>query len=165
MVGVGWYKYIFEFHTREKRMAKKAQERPKYVTCETYDHNEERCFEPVIGTSQTVAGEAYTIKELFQRHMNMNFDNGIEKNAFYGDIEDFAMPDLSKLNQMDIFDRQAVYEEIGDRARIALKKIEDHGKEQEQIAAEKAAAEAANEAAQKNPSTEELPKGDKPLAE
>lgn len=147
-----------------------SKSKAKYVTCETYNHNDSRCTEDVSKTSQTVKGEAYTIPELFQRHLNRSLDNSIEKAGFYADVEDFSMPDLSKLDSMDIFDRTAVYEEIETRARIAQKKIADYEKDQARIEKEKADKIAEEEAAQlrdaqKNESSGVVTKDDKPVAE
>lgn len=138
-------------------MANKKITRPQYLTADSYDPKHKTCFEECLGESQTIKGESYTIKELMQRHLKMNFPN-VTKEGFYADLEDFDMPDLSKLNTLDLVDRQAVYEEIEARARIARKKIEDHEKEAAQIAKENAAAIANNEAAQKAASNDSVPK-------
>lgn len=141
-------------------MAKKAKQ---YLTADTYDHTADRCYEDCPGEFQTIQGDAYTIKELFARHQNMSFPNNVAKEGFYGDVEDFAMPDLSKLGGMDIFDRTALYEEIEMRARIAQKQIEDYHKDEATKAAEKAAEIEAVEAAEKKQQSET--KADKPAAE
>lgn len=112
-----------------KKMAQ-AKKSSKYVSCETYDPKDGRTYEEVGGQGMTIEGEAYTIRELMARHMNMNLPD-VEKEGFFEDTEDFDFPDLSKLKQMDIFDRMDLYGRVEDKMRLAQKKLEAYQKEKE----------------------------------
>lgn len=127
-----------------------AKSNRKYITCEQHNPKADLCFEKIEGESETVSGEAYTITELMDRHLNMNVQDGVNRELFFEDTEDFQMPDLSKLSRMDIYDRYAIYGEIQDRARIAQKKIDDYNKTQEEIEKETQAKIAAYEAEQED---------------
>lgn len=80
---------------------------------------------------QVVVGEAYTVQELFHRHLSRNHPE-IERMTFYEDTIDFDMPDISKLRQMDLFERSELFEEIQNRASDALKQVEKLRKEEEE---------------------------------
>lgn len=94
-------------------MAKKA----KYASIVNYDGGPTR-VETLSDEQMTVSGDAYTIRELMARYANGQ-RVGVEREAIYEDTEDFDFPDVSKLRQMDLYDRTSLFEEVEEKMRVA----------------------------------------------
>jgi len=105
---------------------------PKYASIATYNPHDNVRFEYNSGKKITVEGESYTIQELWARHANKH-DPALERSTFFADTEDFDSIDLSKLGNMDLHDRQVLYEEVTEKARKALEKIAEHKKALEEV--------------------------------
>ncbi|AJK28240.1 hypothetical protein [Eel River basin pequenovirus] len=109
---------------------------PKYVSIVTYNPSDEVRYEKHSDEKLTVAGESYTIPELYARHVNKH-NPMLGSEVFYEDTEDFESIDLSKLKNMDLFERQELYSQVTEKAQSALKKIEEYEKEREAKKAKK----------------------------
>lgn len=105
----------------------------RFVTQYTHDPKANVCFEEAGGERITVSGEAYTIPELFKRHMNMSLGNEVNRQTFFADTEDFDAVDLSRLQDMDLHDRTELYRDLEYKAKAAIKRIEEHQAEQEKL--------------------------------
>lgn len=113
--------------------------------------------EYVSNERKTVAGESYTIAELYARHTN-NHNPLTEGNVFFEDTEDFESVDLSKLKGMDLVDRQQLYEQVTEKAQSALQKLEEHKKAIEAQRAKES--DERSGGAKTEPTNADKPKGD-----
>lgn len=102
----------------------------KYISSETYSHDEERCYEHPTGVSQTVAGESYTVKELFDRYAAGQVV-GIQRESYYEDTQDFDAIDFQALRYADPFEKQELLEEVQAKAKRASDAIQKWKEEQE----------------------------------
>ena len=132
-----------------------ANKKGKYASIATYNPSDSVRYEHISDTQVTVAGESYTIAELYARHTNRH-DPMIGREVFFEDTEDFESIDLSKLKGMDLFERQELYERVTDKAKLALEKIENHRKELE-------AKETQKSDETKGEAKKEAPKAEKPV--
>lgn len=71
------------------------------------------------GVSLTVQDDSYSIKDIYEKFTN-GLDLGIERNAYFNEDADHDDPDESKIQGMDLADRQDLLEETKARARRNL---------------------------------------------
>lgn len=95
----------------------------KWISQLTYNPPAEIRYEYNTGEVVVVEGDAMTIQELFARHVN-GHNPGLEREVYYEDTEDFNFPDLSKINQMDLFERSELFAEVEARAKAAREAVQ-----------------------------------------
>lgn len=99
-------------------------------------------FEKVDASSETVQGDAYTIRELWERVTRLN-DPGVERQVIDFETEDFDAVDFGQLRRLDLVDQEAYLRKVKQQHAAAEKIVRDYRKkEAEEAAAERKAREA-----------------------
>jgi len=117
----------------EGEYKKEHMKKRKIIHHGNFDPYMEGYYEPVIGESETIVGEAYTIQELYQRaqqHLPIK-----ERFGQYDEDPQHDDPDMNQLKDADMVDKQSVlnqtiHDDI-ERARNKKKSVEDAQKDQE----------------------------------
>jgi hypothetical protein len=107
----------------------------KYNTPYNYVHDPTK-GEINEGRSLTLQGEAYTIKEILDRHTTGILPDQGREDWFYG-TEDFDEPDLEKFLGEDLFEKETISKMNREKLHELKRKVQDKVKEnQEKEAAE-----------------------------
>lgn len=90
------------------------------------------------GELVTVPDEAYTVKELFEKYRTGQpvATKVMEHGGYKGGTEDFDAPDLEALGRMELDERQAFQESLGEEMLEKEKQIKDYEKERARISRE-----------------------------
>lgn len=108
---------------------------------------EPRDMEKGGGKSLTVQDDSFTVRELLERHTT-GMELSVTKAPIYGEADaELDGLDLEKVKQLDLFDRQELAREYGERidARVKLRKDEQEAR----VKAQKEQAEHAEEELEK----------------
>jgi hypothetical protein len=105
----------------------------KFLSTITYDYKKHTNPEKDFGESQTVQGDSYTVRQLFERHMAGSLPN-LANEAYYMEEQDFNSIDFDKLKHADIYDKAQLLQEVEEKARRTRKAIEEYQKREEEKA-------------------------------
>lgn len=107
----------------------------KWRTSATYEQGP-HSFERVDASSETVQGESYTIRELYERVKRMN-DPDIERPVIFLETEDYDAVDFGQLRRLDLVDQEEYLRRVKKQHAAAERIVKDfRAKEAEKAKAE-----------------------------
>lgn len=86
-------------------------------------------FEHPKGESLSVPNEAYTIREIMEKHTH-GINLGIDRQGIYEDEVDFDSPDMRKVKELDLYDREIISKENAENITRGKQLLDEENKKQ-----------------------------------
>lgn len=97
----------------------------KYADLESYDSKSPLVFEKFKLPTKTIEGESYTVRELFERHLQGALPDVI-RDTYNSDQADFDSIDFQALSNADPYVKSELLRDVQEKAQRAIDSLEKY---------------------------------------